>query len=463
MMAQSQGSGQRGSDTHMDGLIFILVAILAVWLTVWMLWKYQQESIVSALFWTVGYLSKLIQYVPLLYPSELASRFPNWSVSLHLADPAGYGWDAASMMIQTISHTLTLFFVPFIILRLISLRRYHVINRFTRQFDLEKLKQRNTAKYAATASLQHENPLLIPIYKGPMAIARSPIDFALENHLIIVRKTRIASQALQLAGITTNASVDEKPIKGWSYKKMRMSVAERREWMPSPPSCRLDMSATDAIARKQLGGLFDVEKLDKFERCVLAILLIANVESLDKARELSLPAALSFRRLDKKGKHNPVIGNKSVDKKVNQVINDHINHPITKSILKKHAFKTTVFMGLLENAWKKGIFLTGEFLWLKPVNRTLFLTLNGLGGDRPFTEAMGPWAHYMVEQTRGAAITQPCIEGGSDGLKRALFAEMWIGSDDGTIQEQAEKSALLQGEDDTYSPTRGIDLFDPKT
>ena len=227
--------------------------------------------------------------------------------------------------------------------------------------------------------------------------------------------------------------------------------------MPPPSRCRLDKSRTDKLLAKQLGPHFNVKSLDKFERCVLAILLTANVEDLKNARRLALELAKSYRRTDKKGRHNPVINDTGIDK----VINKHIDKPLIRDILKKHAFKTTVFMGLLEHSWRKGIFTTTEFLWFKGVNRTVYLSMNCLGGDRPFAEALGPWAHYMLENTKKKAIKVPCIEAATDALEKMLFDEEWIGSNDGLASEIAARKALEPGNDDQYSPTRGIDLFDP--
>jgi intracellular multiplication protein IcmP len=190
---------------------------------------------------------------------------------------------------------------------------------------------------------------------------------------------------------------------------------------------------------------------------VLAVLLTANVDGLKPAEELSLRLAKTFKRLDAKGNHNPVIDNTDVD----GICTKYLDHSAVKEVRKQHAYTTTLFMGLLENAWNKGIFTSPNVLWLKPVDRTLYLSLCALGGDRPFAEALGPWSHFMVEQRKKIAVTHPCIEGGTDALKAMLYEEEWIGSDEGMASDVAAIKALEGGNDDEYSPTRGIDLFDP--
>lgn len=460
MSANSAARPSGGSDQHMDGLIFILVTIGTIWLSSWFFWKSNSEAVLSILFTVVGYMAKGLQYIPWVYPAKYSDQFANWAVTLHHANPKDYGWPAAKLLIGTISHTLTLIFVPLILLRLREIRKTHIINRFVRRFNLKKLVDLNSNRYAAIASIRGEDLLKTPIHEGPLAIARQPIDFALENHLVIVQKRRIAGETIRAMLGTNEATVDApkgKPIKGWTPKKMRWSVKERRRVMPHPARCQLDKRATDALLTKQLGGPFNVKSLDRFERCALAILLTANVVSLGKARELALRLALSYQRKDKKGNHNPTINDRGVD----DIIKQHISNSRIRDITKKHAFKTTVFMALLEASWKRGIFTVSEFLWLKGTNRCLYLSLCCLGGDRPFAEALGPWAHYMLESRTGKAITTPCVEAGTDGLEKMLFDEEWIGSEDGLASEIAAKKAMEGGDDDQYSPTKGVDLFDP--
>jgi intracellular multiplication protein IcmP len=173
------------------------------------------------------------------------------------------------------------------------------------------------------------------------------------------------------------------------------------------------------------------------DKCALAILLTALCESMDKARTLALEKAQSFRRKDKKGRHNPTINMKGVD----AILQRHANHPVLKKIEREHAYTTTVFCGVLEAVWKKGVFTTSEILWLRPSSRTLFYTLNQMGGDRPFVEATGPWAHYIVEKTAGQAVKPPCVEAGTDAIQQMLFEEEWIGSEDGLISEVEIKKA----------------------
>jgi intracellular multiplication protein IcmP len=447
-----QGSGQANPET--DLLLMIGVFALVVGLAGWTIWNTNQDLILKALFVSVDYIAKVGQYAPMLWPDSISANFPAWADSIGQTPVGEYGWDAASMMIDVVTHTMALFLVPLALWRIVQIKRVYVINRFTRQFNLRKLMALNAGRRAAVASIIKEDLLKTPLHVGPMAMARSPIDYALENQLIAVRRTSLGSKLSKMLDTKSEDRETFKTIKDWNEKKMDWSVPERRKVMPDPSQCRLMTDPCDELLRAQLKGHWEgYQGLDKFQRCVFAILLVAVADSLPSARELCLKLAISYQRSDKRGKHNPVID----DTGIVDIIKKHINHPKVRDVIKGHAFVTTVFMGLLEASWKKGIFITSEFLWLKGVDRTLYLSLNQLGGDRPFTEGTGPWAHYYLEQKQGYAIKVPCVESGTDALRTILFEEEWIGSNDGLASEILErKSKEGQMSTDEASPTEKV-------
>ncbi|MGX1201220.1 secretion/conjugation apparatus DotM-related subunit [Marinobacter sp. MBR-105] len=451
MAAQPRPGDSSGS---MDGLIFIVACIGTIALMVWMIWSMNKVAIIKGLFFLVGWISKAAQHAPFLYPSEWAQNFTAWSHQLFHTDPTRYGWPAAKMMIGVITHTMALVFVPMVILRIWTIRKAHIVNRFVRRFNLDMLVKLNAKHYAAVASVAHENLLAMPLHEGPWAMPRSPIDWALEHELIYAEKKSTGGATLKkLLGLSATEGKNTKRayIKGWNEKKMTWSVPERRKVLPEPRLCRLDIQKTDAALVKQLGDRWSGhDDLTIFEQCVLAILLVAICKGLPDARKLALRLANSFRRCDKKGRHKPMIDGKGI-----AAINArYIRNPKVKEIIKRHAFKTTVFMALLEATWDRGVFISAEFLWLRPVHPILFNSLNQMGGDRPFTQGTAAWAHYMVEKECGYAVNVPCIEGGTESIRSMLFDEEWIGSDEGLasdIEERRSKEGALSTDD--ASPT----------
>lgn len=435
-------SGQPGNDGLID-MFSPLLIVGALFIIVWAIWALHQETIIALLFNAVRFISIAGQYIAWLYPDSMAANFGSWSQSLHLANYGEYGWDAAKIMIGVISHTLALFIFPWMVIRVAFLSKGHVVNRFVRNFNLQMLAKRNAQYYAAIPPILNEDLINTPIHQGPWAMARAPMDYCLEHGLIYALQRRHQSASRLSALLGTGGDEDgngdkRRYIKGWTEKKMDWALESKRGALPPASQMRLDRESCDQKLVEQLGTLWSGSgNLDQFEQCVLAIIYVGIGESLNKARALALEKAQSFRRKDRKGRHRPKIDMSGIP----EILAKYDNHPVIKKVTRQHAYKTTVFCGLLEAMWKKGIFTTSEILWLRPVNRTLFYSLNQLGGDRPFIEASGPWAHYIVEKTVGQAVKAPCIEAGSDAIEAMLFEEEWIGSNEGLASEIEVKKA----------------------
>jgi len=456
MAGNSQAPGNNYNG-ELDGIILIAGALLVIFLSGWAVWLTSEALILKTLFVTVGFISKGGDWITWLYPASMADNFDNWSKTLAGADTRLYGWDAAKMLIGVVGHTLMLILMPFTLLRIFKVRKTFKVRRFIRRFDLQKLVALNADRYAAIASIVGENLLKEPLHDGYWAMARQPVDFALENELLYARKVSLSkSQLGKLLGLKKRADQKEKRqyIKGWTPKKMNWSVPERRKVLPDPIRCRLDKNKTDARYQELLGPYWrGPQALTVFQKCVLAILTTAIVDGLPEARELALHLAKSFQRTNRKGKHAPTIDDKGIDKRLERTL----KNPHVKEVIKSHAYVHTVFMGLLERSWKNGVFITREFLWLKPVDRMLYLALNQLGGDKPWTEAASCWSHYLAECKYGAAIKVPCVEAATDGLESILFDEEWIGSEEGLASEIAERKSQegVQSKDEA-SPTANV-------
>lgn len=92
-----------------------------------------------------------------------------------------------------------------------------------------------------------------------------------------------------------------------------------------------------------------------------------------------------------------------------------------RTVASLHGFESTALIGLL--AWARergGVLGSGEFLWLKYVERRLWYPLNGLGGQAFLTEASGAMAHYMAEIAEGNAINRPRVDAAVESLQAWL-------------------------------------------
>lgn len=95
-----------------------------------------------------------------------------------------------------------------------------------------------------------------------------------------------------------------------------------------------------------------------------------------------------------------------------------------QAITKKHAYVSTVLSATLVEARKYGVLPPNFFLWLRPLNRPLWYTLNGVGRSTPFSEASGVHAHRLAELVAGHAIelayVKKCVEALDKALKEVV-------------------------------------------
>lgn len=96
------------------------------------------------------------------------------------------------------------------------------------------------------------------------------------------------------------------------------------------------------------------------------------------------------------------------------------SHQDVVAVLQKHAYLATAMLALLDRARSNGVLASAEFLWLKPVNRTLFYMFNALGRRTYWVDSAGIFAHYLAELQAGKKVERPYVETAIDGLNSYL-------------------------------------------
>lgn len=105
---------------------------------------------------------------------------------------------------------------------------------------------------------------------------------------------------------------------------------------------------------------------------------------------------------------------------VDDAIKKHINSKPIQKITQSHAYVTTVMASMLETAREDGVLASADFLWLKPLDRKLWYTLNTVGRQTPFVEVAGVFAHWISEKEAGRRLILPMIEEATNALELAL-------------------------------------------
>ena len=105
---------------------------------------------------------------------------------------------------------------------------------------------------------------------------------------------------------------------------------------------------------------------------------------------------------------------------VKELLDKYYKDERVQAVTKRHAYVSTVVSATLMEARKYGVLPPNFFLWLRPINRSLWYTLNGVGRSTPFAEASGVHAHRLAEQVAGYGIELAYVKKCVDALEKAL-------------------------------------------
>ena len=105
---------------------------------------------------------------------------------------------------------------------------------------------------------------------------------------------------------------------------------------------------------------------------------------------------------------------------VDRYLKDYYDRPEIQELVRKHAYVATMLSATLLKARRYGVLPPNFFLWLRPLNRSLWLTLNSVGRSTPFSEAAGVHAHRLAEELAGYGIELAYVEKCVDALDKAL-------------------------------------------
>ena len=234
------------------------------------------------------------------------------------------------------------------------------------------------------------------------AFALKPIEFALKHKLLLRSSDPIA--------VTENTLRD-----------------------PDRPSWTLDQPAAAALFARQLGRpIASTESLLTLPveyRALLSAMLI-DIYANELTLNLSSSALLrqfansfwNLKALQRRQHDNlPTLSRKNLDMSgVDAVFQSLLAEKQIVALIDRSKFANLLMMRCMAQS----ALSTSQFLWLKPINRTLFYTLNNVGRTRRlFVEGHAPFAHDEVERQVKQSLTQPQISGSIEALRQSVESQ----------------------------------------
>lgn len=352
-------------------------------------------------------------------------------------NPTKYGFSSLMTLFKIHGYIGRWIAIPLLIFMGWQTRKGVVRFKYRRQinnvYDLIKIQAEH---FPASAIIKDKNLLAEHPYVGPWATYQLPLDFALDNKLLWISKKPVDAEAV----VDPSTML---PIPPFKPAAKVQNFSAKRKMLPHFKYVVFDVEKADETFSTQLGKLWEGhDKLPPLEKALFAIFVTQGNGQQAEAWKMVEQIAFSWRQgtLDAAG--NMLTPHYADTKGVDELIAKYGNHPKVKSIIGKHAHTICVMTELLAWARAKGRLMHANFLWLKPVNRTLWYALCGQGGQSAYWEAAGPWAHAQVESLMGKRIVTPMVLGAIEAMKDLMSKEHWI--DPGEYSEAAQQRRVKE-------------------
>jgi intracellular multiplication protein IcmP len=299
-----------------------------------------------------------IHAVQLLWPWDIKSIT---EASYHIRTYYPAEWTSAD--ITALSTSLRPFIWPLFAIPLAFMSwkiwRRNPGNRFRRIMTRTRLAESEVVQWPWSAPVLGINIVKESIDKGPWAMAKSPLEFARHYRL----------------------------LDGTALNRLR----------------------AEKLFASQLGPLWEgVERLHRYEKALFACFIAQACRNRKGAAHGLTRLAVTMQS-----------GNPDYSF-VDDLLKQHIDDPLVQDIFQRHAYVATVMSAAVKLARRIAVLPPNYFIWLRPLNRGLWYSLNCVGRHTPFSEVSGVHAHRLAEEVSGHAIEYPYIAKTIDALDRAL-------------------------------------------
>ncbi|MFI4918085.1 MAG: type IVB secretion system coupling complex protein DotM/IcmP [Legionellales bacterium] len=367
-MAQQQGQSGSGSGSGGDNSMSVIWGMILLFLTVFLIWKFGHQHIVSFVFFMDIWQAKLVNLF--INNQGLSDKI----YLMQTLDPATVDFDQLQGMTADVGDFMRYPVVLFLVVLAGVLYRSNVTLRFHKAHDMKSLRAQEQFNWPAIMPIIKEDLVSQDLNKGPWAMALTPYEFG-RKHQLLKRDDALLDNPLPGEEMTAG---------------IRRGDAKR-------------------VFTMQLGPYWD-----GFEHCspqtyALAAVFIARINRDRDAANLIL------KTLDE-----TFVTGKPDFSIAKPIMQKYQHTEIVQEIVSKHAYVLTVLSSLLQAARLDGVVPSAEFLWLKPIDRRLWFMLNCIGRQTPFAEVAGPFAHWRAEKVMGRRSLVPMIDEAIRALEVAI-------------------------------------------
>jgi hypothetical protein len=396
-----------GQDDIMD-LMMPFIIIAALMLALWLGYKSLHVEIN-----TIVLVASKYSLLPFSYFFEDAAKGMAY---MDRIDPRSFGFDGLTVIISKTSSYLRW---PFSLL--LGFLAYRAINSgldsWNRKLSLSRLMENNVKEYPLIAPAVHLDILSMPQDRGPWRIAEDSINWAVKHKLLIREYKKDKFKRVTSKDLRT-------------IFEHNGALKHRRDRAYDNTGVALDKALAHKEYVAQLGAkLVPLHEMPNYLRGLAAAFIVYGSGQRDRAYDLLGQMSLSYSSPDDYKYKLNTVRSWTIDIGDADEILDEFSEEIEKATSGHNIYTSTWIVELLDFARRKGELAPSRFIWLRPINRTLWYALNQLGGRMPHFEASAVWSHMDAERVLGEAISSPEIKASIVSLEYELTREDWLDMD----------------------------------
>src|SRR3990167_2578453 len=363
-MAAPQQPGQEDQST---AILWIVAAVFVAGAVIWYLYK---SYIITA------YLDLKLYEINLLsfFTSNLAGT--KATIQSYLADPKSVSFQQVIDAGRAVGDYLRLPLVVILFFLAFFVYKSNLVRTYKRTYSMNELAKLEKTNWPQIYPVVNLDLVHTDIDTGPWAMALTPMQYCKKNKLLE------------------------------EHKVQRKEGMTREEW--NRVEVTLKRGEANKLFALQLGPMWGgVDRLPLHIKALFAV-FAARIEADTKTAQDML-RQFNFScttKLDFQG--------------VNELCKKHEKSKRVQQVTRSHAYVFTVMAAMLEAAREDGVQASADFLWLKPMDRRLWYTLNAVGRQTPFVEVAGIFAHWVAEKTSGRKLLVPMVDEATRALEVAL-------------------------------------------
>ncbi len=371
MAGPGGGGGGHNSDNSM-GPLWIVAALMVAALVIWYYFKAQ---LVYGVLWVKLYEGHFIS----LFTSKLQNDM-SWiryamQVPEQVAIPDLLTHAENVGLLVSIPCGVVLFIFAFIVMN------GTITLRFKNTYTMQRLIDEEQVNWPQISPITKLNLIEEDIDRGPWAMAINPKQYCYDNFLLR-EDPRDLSQGKVMTRDGRTMSINR-------GEATRLFTIQLGPYWRGPNALPAHTRAIFAALAARVNH--DTEAAAK---------LFTQIAKSTKSGELNFSGADAL--LDK-----------------------YINTRYVQQIIHEHAFVLTVMASMLNKSREEGVMATADFLWLKPVDRALWLMLSNTGRQTSFIEVAGPRAHWITEREIGRKLYVPMVEEAVNALEQTINSTLF--------------------------------------